>query len=180
MLIRSHPVVTAFLDSLSDSLKSIKPSAKLTSIQKLVLTTLIVGILVTETLNWAVFERMSLGKFKSTRICWIVYSAKIAWQHMLQASVRNILSRYSITSGTIVIDDSSKKRSKNTTRIEGAHRVKDKSTGGYFNGQELIFMILVTDVATFPVGFRFYVPDPKLSAWRKTIRSSRKKVLSKN
>jgi hypothetical protein len=179
VLIRSHPVVTAFLDSLSDSLKSIKPSAKLTSIQKLVLTTLIVGILVTETLNWAVFDRMSLGKFKSTRICWIVYSAKIAWQHMLEASVRNILSRYGTTSGTIVIDDSSKKRSKNTTRIEGAHKVKDKSTGGYFNGQELIFMILVTDIATFPVGFRFYVPDPKLSAWRKNDKKLKKKGIVK-
>lgn len=61
---------------------------------------------------------------------------------MLRASVYNILSRYGITSGTIVLDDSSKKRSKNTTRIEGAHKVKDKATGGYFNGQELIFMVL--------------------------------------
>ena len=68
---------------------------------------------------------------------------------MLQASVYNILSRYGITSGTIVLDDTSKKRSKNTTRIEGAHKVKDKVTGGYFNGQELIFMVLVTDVMPY-------------------------------
>ena len=179
VLIRPHCVVTSFLDCLSDSLKSIKSSAKLTSIQKLVLTTLIVGILVTEKLNWAAFERMSLGKFKSTRICWIVYSAKIAWRNMLQASVYNILSRYGITSGTIVLDDTSKKRSRNTTRIEGTHKVKDKVTGGYFNGQELIFMVLVTDVATFPVDFRFYVPDPELSAWRKNNNQLKKKGISK-
>jgi hypothetical protein len=25
---------------------------------------------------------------------------------------------------------------------------------------------LVTDIATFPIGFRFYVPNPAMSAWR--------------
>ena len=28
-------------------------------------------------------------------------------------------------------------------------------------------MVVVTNVATFPVDFRFYTPDPVLSAWRK-------------
>ena len=155
VLIRPLSVVTVFLDSLSDSLKSITPSAQLTTIQKTVLTALIMGIVVTETLNWAAFERRSLGKFKSTRLCWIFYSAKIAWHQMLQASVRNILSHYGIAEGVLTIDDSAKRRSKRTTQIEGAHKIRDKPTGCYINGQELIFMVLVTDIATFPVGFRF-------------------------
>jgi len=90
MLIRPLLVVSQFLDALSDSLKSITPSAQLTPLQKVTLTALIMGIVVTETLNWAAFERRSLGKFKATRLCWIFYSAKISWHHMLQASVRNI------------------------------------------------------------------------------------------
>ncbi len=179
MLIRPLSVVTVFLDSLSDSLKSITPSAQLTTIQKTVLTALIMGIVVTETLNWAAFERRSLGKFKSTRLCWIFYSAKIAWHRMLQASVRNILSHYGIAEGTLTIDDSAKQRSKRTTRIEGTHKIRDKPTGGYINGQELIFMVLVSDIATFPVGFRFYVPDPQLSAWRKHDKDLKKEGVAK-
>lgn len=179
MLIRSLPVVTLFLDALSDSLNSISPSARLTRLQKAALTVLIMGIVVTETLNWAAFERRSLGQFKSTRLCWIFYSAKIAWHHLLQASVRNILSHYAITEGTLAIDDSDKKRSKRTTRIEGAHKLKDKPTGGYVNGQALVFMVLVTDIATFPVGFRFHVPDPQLAAWRKHNHRLKKQGVAK-
>jgi hypothetical protein len=92
---------------------------------------------------------------------------KISWQKLLQASIKNIIKHYGITHGTIAFDDSDKKRCKKTTCIDGAHKVKDKATGGYFNGQELVFMILVTDLVTFPIGFQFYVPDPALSAWRK-------------
>ena len=40
-------------------------------------------------------------------------------------------------------------------------------------------MVLVTDIATFPVGFRFYVPDPALSAWRKKDKSLRKQGIQK-
>jgi len=179
VLIRPHPVVTVFLDSLSDSLKNIAPSAQLTTIQKATLAALIMGVIVTETLNWAAFERRSLGKFKSTRLCWIFRSAKIAWHHMLQASVRNILSHYAIKEGVLAIDDSAKKRSKKTTRIQGTHKAKDKSSGGYINAQTLIFTVLVTDIATFPVGFRFYAPDPELSAWRKHDKSLKKQGVVK-
>jgi hypothetical protein len=27
-------------------------------------------------------------------------------------------------------------------------------------------MVLVSDIATFPIGFRVYVPNPAMSAWR--------------
>lgn len=179
MLIRPLAVVTDFLDALSLSLKSIVPSAQLTRTQKMALTTLIMGVVVTQTLSWAAFERRSLGQFKSTRLCWIFYSAKIAWHHMLQASIRNILSHYGITEGTLAIDDSSKQRSKKTTRIDGSHKIRDKPTGGYINGQELVFMVLVTDIATFPVGFRFYTPDPRLAAWRQQDKELKKNGIAK-
>ena len=101
------------------------------------------------------------------------------WHSLLQASVRNILNHYNINSGVLDFDDSGKKRSKRTTRITGAHKVKDKATGGYFNGQELVFMVLITDVATIPVGFRFFEPDPVLSAWRKKDKQLRLKGVAK-
>ncbi|UYM14545.1 hypothetical protein [Endozoicomonas euniceicola] len=174
VLIRPLPAVTAFLDALNNSLKSISSSAQLSKSQKVTLGVFIMGIVVTKAINWAAFERRSLGKFKTTRLCWMFYKAEIAWHKLLQASVRNILLSYGIKNGTLAADDTGKKRTKRTSKIDGAHKVKDKSTGGYFNGQELVFMVLVTEIATFPVGFRFYVPDPALSAWRKKDKSLRK------
>ena len=107
-------------------------------------------------------------EFKNSQIKSITFKhAKIPWEYLLQASIRNILNNYQITAGVLSLDDTDKKRTKKTTKIDGAHKIKDKASGGYVNGQELIFMVLVTDIATFPVGFRFYTPDPALSAWRK-------------
>ena len=179
VLIRPLPAVTAFLDALNNSLKSICSSAQLSKSQKVALGVFIMGIVVTKAINWAAFERRSLGKFKTTRLCWMFYKAEIAWHKLLQASVRNILLSYGIKNGTLAADDTGKKRTKRTSKIDGAHKVKDKSTGGYFNGQELVFMVFVTEIATFPVGFRFYVPDPALSAWRKKDKSLRKQGVQK-
>lgn len=167
MLINQLPLVTSFLDQLSDSLKSINPNAYLTRCQKSGLSVILIGLIITETLNWAAFGRRTLNQAKPSRLRWIFYCSKIPWQRLLQASIKNIIKHYDITHGTIAFDDSDKKRSKKTACIKGAHKVKDKATGGYFNGQELVFMVLITELVTFPIGFQFYVPDPALSAWRK-------------
>jgi len=174
MLIRPLPVITLFIDALSRSLQEISPSARLTSRQKIGLSFIIAGILVTETLNWALFERRSLKQVKVSRLRWLFCSAKISWEHLLEASIKNILQEYGISEGVLSIDDTDKQRSKKTVKIPDAHKVKNKATGGYFNGQEMLFMILITDCVTFPVGFRFYTPDPELSQWRKKNKALKK------
>jgi hypothetical protein len=59
--------------------------------------------------------------------------AKLARSHLLQASVRCVLLTYGVQGGTLIIDDTDKRRAK-TTKIAGAHKVKDKKSGGYCNG----------------------------------------------
>lgn len=167
MLIHSLPCVTQYIDALSSSLKACHGSSTLSGRQRAWLSTVLIGIVVTGTLNWAAFERRSLKTFTQEGLRWMFYYAKIAWPLLLQASIGTLLRYYAVTRGVLVIDDTDKLRSKKTTRIAGAHKVKDKKTGGYFNGQELIFMVLVTDLLTLPVGFRWYRPDPALKAWRK-------------
>ena len=179
MLICSLSIVTDYIDALSDSLKSIKPSAQLTCPQKATLAFIIIGIIVTETLNWAAFERRSLGKVKPSTLRWFCYLAKVYWHHLLEASTRHILSRYGVNSGTLAIDDSEKKRSKRTTKIDGVHKMKDKNTGGFCMGQGLVIMVLVTDIATFPVDFRFHTPDPELVKWRKQDKRLRESGIAK-
>ena len=170
VLIDSLPCAKQYVLHLNDTLKSSKASAGLTACQCTWLITVLVGILVTGTLNWAAYERRSLKVYRQSRLRWMFYHAKIAWPLLLQSSIGYLLMYYAIHQGVLIIDDTDKRRSKRTMRIAGAHKVKDKKTGGYFNGQELIFLVLVTDVVTIPVAFRWYTPDPALSAWRQENR----------
>ena len=179
MLIYPLPIINDYVDALSDSLKSIKPSAQLTRAQKAKLAFIIIAIIVTETFNWAAFERRSLGKVKPSSLHWFLYSAKVYWHRLLEASTRHILIQYGVRSGTLAIDDSEKKRSKRTTQIDGVHKMKDKGTSGFCMGQGLVFMVLVTDIATFPVDFRFFTPDPALTQWRKQDKRLREKGVAK-
>ena len=95
------------------------------------------------------------------------FRSKIPWHRLLQASVSLVIHQLVFVCGVLVADDTDHKRAKRITRIFGAHKVFDKKTGGYFNGQSLVFLFLVTPLISFPVGFRFYRPDPKQIAWRK-------------
>jgi len=47
------------------------------------------------------------------------------------------------------------------------------------NGQEIVFLFLVTPVVSIPVGFEFYMPDPALTAWRKQDEALKKKKVPK-
>lgn len=166
VVIYSLPCVKQFVGHLNDTLKASTGSAPLTACQCTWLITVLAGILVTGTLNWAAYERRSLKVFRQSRLRWMFCHAKIAWPLLLLASIGYLLNFYGIHQGVLIIDNTDKRRSKRTTKIAGAHKVKDKKTGGYFNGQELIFMVLVTDVVTLPVAFRWYTPDPARTAWR--------------
>jgi hypothetical protein len=63
--------------------------------------------------------------------------------------------------------------------IAKVHKIKNKKSGGYFNGQNLIFLLLVSETLTIPVGFCFYEPDPKMIAWRKEEKRLKEKEVAK-
>ncbi|MCI5149248.1 MAG: hypothetical protein D3916_07665, partial [Candidatus Electrothrix sp. MAN1_4] len=81
--------------------------------------------------------------------------------------------------GIAVLDESDRARCKRTKRIHKAYKQRDKKTGGYVNGQTVILLLLVTDSITFPVGFKFYMPDPAQTAWKKEDEKLRKKGVPK-
>ncbi|MCZ6678686.1 MAG: hypothetical protein O7E52_15745 [Candidatus Poribacteria bacterium] len=101
------------------------------------------------------------------------------WQFILRASVCVILERYGITEGVLVVDDSDKKRSKHTKRIYKAHKLKDKSSGGFVHGQSFILLLLVSQKVTLPVGVEFYMPDPQLTAWNAEDRKLKQRGVPK-
>jgi hypothetical protein len=167
VLIQPLPCATTYIDQLCAALRELKVSAKLSIVQKLWLTTVLMGIVMTRKLNWAAFERSTLNECRQGALRWMFSHSKMPWELLIHASTKVLIKHYGITSGTLTIDDSDKVRSRNTTKIAHVHKVKDKSTGGYGQGQEFIFMVIVTDTVTLPVDFRFYTPDPVLSAWRR-------------
>jgi hypothetical protein len=112
-------------------------------------------------------------------LCWVFCHAKIPWNLLLFASVRVVLARYGIREGSLLLDDTDKKRSKSTRRISRVHKIKDKSSGGFVMGQEIVFLVLATEKITFPAGFAFYMPDPALSQWSRQRKRLKKSGIQK-
>ena len=159
--------IKTFVTDIDVTLAKLKPDAKLTDLQRIWLGFCLMGILLTNSVCWAKFERASLGSYKIAALSWMFREAKIAWDYFLLASVTLILERHGMTEGVLVLDESDRTRSKRTQRIYGVHKQKHKSSGGYVNGQTVVLLLLITQSVTFPVGFAFYRPDPALSAWTK-------------
>jgi len=162
---KAAPFVTSFIEELNKSIEACKPGHGLSKIQKGWLSFCIMGVIVTNSVCWAKFERAGMGRYSMAALCWVFGHAKIPWDLLLQSSVRVILAGFGITEGSLLLDDTDKRRSKSTTRIGHVHKIKDKKTGGFVMGQEIVFLVLATAKITFPVGFAFYMPDPALSKW---------------
>jgi hypothetical protein len=179
MLIEVLPCVDVFVDKLNEALKQVDNQAQLTRTQRLWFMLVLTGILVTDQLCWAMFERRGLNRFTQEQLRWVFNHARIAWSSVLRCSVRLVFAHYGIAEGVLVIDDTDKKRAKVTEKIAWTHKIKDKKSGGYINGQEIVFLFLVTPVVSIPIDFRFYMPDPELSLWRKRYREQRKNGIAR-
>ncbi len=172
--------IKQYIDELNNSLEQYQSGASLTFAQKTWLSFCLTGILMVNAVCWAKFERASIGGYKVAALSWMFRKGKISWDNLLIASVRHILKKYGITSGVLVLDESDRARSKNTKRIHKAHKQKHKASGGYVNGQTIVLLLLVTESITVPVGFKFYMPDPMITAWNKEKKKLKKKGIPKN
>jgi hypothetical protein len=105
--------------------------------------------------------------------------AKLPWARLLQIGVGIVLRQHGIVEGVLVTDDSDHERSKKTKRLFKSHKIKDKGSGGYINGQTIVLLILVTPKVSLPVGFEFYQADPKQQAWKKEDKRLQKQGVAK-
>jgi len=171
--------VANYIESIDYALNEYDSTLKLTKIQKSWLSFCIMCIFITRTVCWAKFERASLGQYSTAAISWMFKKSKIKWEMLLIASTMLIIKRFEITHGSLAIDETDKKRSKVVKRIYKAHKIKDKSSGGYVMGQSLVFLVLVTPKITIPVGFDFYMPDPEIKEWKQNDEKLKKKGVPK-
>ena len=175
----SLPFIREYVAAINESIMQNNPKNKLTRLQSYWLGFVILGLLVTNSFCWSRYERFGLGRYNVKQLSWMFRRAQIVWELLLQASVQHIIASYRIKYGVLVIDDTDIERSKNTTRISKVHTIKDKKTGGYLRGQNLVFLLLVCEKVTIPVGFYFHESDPKQGAWRKEEERLRKKGVAK-
>lgn len=124
------PFVETFVEELCASLKPLNAGRGLSFAQRSWLKFCLMGVLMTNSVCWASFERIGLGGYRLGALSWMFRKTKIPWDRLFQASVRKVLERHDIREGVLVGDDSDHRRAKQTTRIFGAHKVFDKKTGG--------------------------------------------------
>jgi hypothetical protein len=160
------PFVQEYVEELNRVLEELKPGRGLSSLQRKWLKFCLMGIIVTNSVCWAKFERSSVGAYTVAALSWMFRQAKIPWESLLYLSVRVIVRKYGIKSGVLVADDTDRMRSKSTKRIFGVHQLKDKKSGGYVMGQCIVLLLLVTEQVTCPVGFSFYRPDVDWQVWQ--------------
>ena len=114
--------IKTFVTDLDAALEKLTSNAKLTHIQKIWLGFCLTGMLLTNSVCWAKFERASLGEYKIAALSWMFREAKVAWDYLLLASVTLVLERHGITEGVLVLDESDRARSKRTKRIYGVYK----------------------------------------------------------
>lgn len=178
MLTETLEFVKLYIDLLNKSLAAM--NGKLSRAQQAWLCFCLTAMILTNSVCWKAWERWSGGKYSDSALSWMLRNSPIPWNFLLIASIKLILKRFGIRQGVLVIDDSDHERSKNTTKIGFVHRIKDKKNDGYYLGQNLVFLILVTDIITLPVGFAFYEPDPAQKKWEKENKKLKEKGVKKS
>ncbi|MBF0299725.1 MAG: transposase [Oligoflexia bacterium] len=175
----SLPFIEDFLESVNEGLNSIDKTLPLSHLQKRFLAFCLMGILVTNSICWSKFFRASLGQYPIKALSWMFRRSKMFWDKFIFVGITLILEKYGVNSGVLILDDTDRPRSKNTSRVFKVHKIFDKKTGGYFRGQCIVFLVLVTNKITIPVGFRFYHPDPVLSQREKDDEKLKKAGIPK-
>lgn len=174
------PFVRNYINLLSSSLAIHYPAYRLTKTQCLWLSFCLTGILLTNSICWARFERASFGTWLTSSLSWMFRQSKIDWDKLFKTSILVILRKYGITEGTLELDDTGRERSKNAKKLHHLGKQKDKKSGGYFNGQSIVFLLLVSNKISIPVGFKFYKMDPVWKAWKVEDERLKKQKIKKS
>ena len=172
------PHIREYISVLNETLRE-KGHKPLSRIQQGFLCFILMGMLLTQSLCWARLERASGGRYQDGALCKMFYHGLKCWDYLLVVSALIVMKRFKITSGVLVLDDSDRGRSKNTTKIWGVEKTVLKGTGGFHYAQNIVFLILVTPEITIPVGATFYRPDPLLREWSKNEKKLIKQGIKK-
>src|SRR5512144_1872708 len=143
------PFVRTYLETLDEQLRTYRSGQRgLSRQQRHWLGFCLMGMMLTESLCWARFERFSAGQYSAWALTWMFRHAKVPWQWLLRVRVTVVLQRYGIRQGVLILDDVINPRAEVTERIGYSHKLKHPGSGGVVNGQSLVMLLLVTAAVT--------------------------------
>jgi hypothetical protein len=129
------PFVTTFIDAINAAIQEHRPGSRgLSRTQRWWLGICLMGIVVTNSVCWARFERATLGCYSLAALVWMFRHAKVPWELLLQMSVQVLLKRYGITAGVFVVDDSDKRRAKVSRRLAPCPQAERQNQRWIFDG----------------------------------------------
>jgi len=129
--------------------------------------------------NFSAFSRLSFSNVSSASLSWMIHHSSIGWKNLIDGAIIYLFRIYDITNIHLLIDDSDRPRCKVIKAIYGVFKTIDKKTGGYFLAQNIVFIAVVCNKVTFPIGFKFYRPDPEVKKWEKEDKKLRRKGIKK-
>ena len=124
--------ISVYIDTLSKGLSEAHPAYRLTLKQKLWLGFCLMGLLLSNSINWSSYSRLSLGRYRISALSWMFRHSCINFELLFEQSVYGILSIYGLTEGILIFDDTDNERSKNAEKIHGLGKQKDKKSGVIF------------------------------------------------
>ena len=86
---------------------------------------------------FAKIQRASGGKYSARAFSWMLQASKICWNTLFEKSVLRLIILFGLK-GFLVIDDSDRLRAKSTSKLFGIQKMRDKKTGGYATGQNIV------------------------------------------
>ena len=111
------PFVRTFVEAVDAAIRAHQPPHAMSVTQRTWLAFWVTAVLVTNAMCGARGARASLGTYSLAALSWMFRHSKRPWDHLLVASVRVILRHHGITSGSLVIDDTDKQRSKSAKAL---------------------------------------------------------------
>ena len=91
--------ITEFVEQLDQGIRECAANRKLSAIQRYWLSFCLTGILLSNQVCWAGFERVGLGGYKQAALSWMFRQSKILWPLLFHVSILLILKKYGITEG---------------------------------------------------------------------------------
>lgn len=171
---------TEFIESLCDySSTNSNLKIKLSRTQRKFFAFCITAMVVLGSFCWERMERASFKSIGARALGWMLHYSLIPWQNIWETSIARII-KISGAIGVLVCDDADRIRAKNTLKLFGMFKTKDKKTSGFSMAQNIVFLIFVTKYLTIPVGFRFFRPDPVWKSWRENDIKLRKAGVKKS
>ena len=96
------------------------------------------------------------------------------FDELVSCAISYVLSIVPSGNLSLVVDDTDRPRSKVVKMLSYVFKTICNKTAGFHLAQNIVFVCAVTKYFTFPIAWKFYMPDPAVSAWnarKKKIRA---------